>query len=697
MCVCCLFCGFVLSLTCTVGILAGDFRHSDPEDSVGVKLQVPRDAAGSGCNPDELYRRYRSYLTSPFNLLKERGWRIAYKQSQVGPTSPAGRLVDYIATSRAVSAKARGLSVSSGHMPSRATEHAALSDHNFVEALFSVRFPENSVPSGVSSPISSSVLTKKKLQMMTRGLSSATWLSNGALAAAVQSGATRRERLTCEHEDLAREHRTEKAAAQQLQGQLSSEMRELRDQCHGQVQTVGMLTQRLADARGAVTAELRGAASIRTQLQNELQSEESQRRVVEASSSYEESEAMFRVATAEQQLTSMTAVRESLVEQLKHSLRIQDELFSHITSERQGRAELEVSRERELSRERQQEKQQEQQQNNTKNSNNNNILDSDDLAKRLHSVRKARELGQCRLKSEAALWQKEARQLREQVLEASEESRSVRENARRSSAALGASAGELPYLHDEVRQALQAADSSARELQRLSESKLDFQEQLDCMKEALAECRQDDIALEVVDERDSLIEKLELEAGRNEDLQEELDSRRSFRFLSCLFPSRRPHSQQPPLPPPARPPPNNNSSNNNSSNSSNSKLKNNSNTDGKKSAGRKVTFQSPESSDEEFDVRSDRPAQEQPPVQRQQQQGQQRQQQADSSDSDEEVDIRSDRPPQPQQQQQQPQQQRQQAGRLYGSRGNPQGRSGQRGAEDSDSDFSDLRVDSDEV
>ncbi|CAE8701624.1 unnamed protein product, partial [Polarella glacialis] len=116
-----------------LGILAGDFRHSDPEDSVGVKLQVPRDAAGSGCNPDELYRRYRSYLTSPFNLLKERGWRIAYKQSQVGPTSPAGRLVDYIATSRAVSAKARGLSVSSGHMPSRATEHAALSDHNFVE------------------------------------------------------------------------------------------------------------------------------------------------------------------------------------------------------------------------------------------------------------------------------------------------------------------------------------------------------------------------------------------------------------------------------------------------------------------------------------------------------------------------------------------------------------------------------------
>lgn len=173
----------------------------------------------------------------------------------------------------------------------------------------------------------------------------ADWLRATAGAAGSE---VRRAKLRAEHQELAREHRSERFAAEELQARLSTEMRELRDQCHEQGQTVGMLAQRLADARSAVTTELRSAAAVRSALGCELINEESQRRALEAARRGEEAELSQRVEAAEQQLQTMRGVRASLETQLRASARVQAELREHIAAERGGRSELEVAGEREL-------------------------------------------------------------------------------------------------------------------------------------------------------------------------------------------------------------------------------------------------------------------------------------------------------------------------------------------------------------
>eukprot|EP00439_Symbiodinium_sp_Y106_P071256 s694_g12.t1 len=196
-------------------------------------------------------------------------------------------------------------------------------------------------------PSSSKLVRHNRYDAMARGLKTAQWMSNGALAAAVKVGANRRMRLRCEQEDLMNELHCERQAAEELQTELSSEMRELRDRCQEQGQTVGLLTQRLADARSAIAAELQDAAAERAALGAEL-SEESQRNRLQAAMLHEEAEATSRVEAYEQQLASMVTVRDSLQAQLEAALRVQTELREHLAAERDGRAELEVAGEREM-------------------------------------------------------------------------------------------------------------------------------------------------------------------------------------------------------------------------------------------------------------------------------------------------------------------------------------------------------------
>mmetsp|Transcript_84453 Transcript_84453/g.149428 ORF Transcript_84453/g.149428 Transcript_84453/m.149428 type:complete len:888 (+) Transcript_84453:78-2741(+) len=520
-----------------LGLLVGDFAAAAPEDSGSLPLRVPSDTSSFGFAPDELLARYQAYLAGPFSVLQQHGWKMAYSQAKVGPTSPNNQLVDYMATNRAAPVKSQVL-FASGRV-SRPTE-APLSDHNFVKASVRVRFPE---VQPANHAVVSKAVRQRRMEAMARGLNSSPWLNNGAMAAAIKAGANRRMRLRCEHEDLAREHRCERAAAEELQEELSSEMRALRDQCQEQGQTVGMLTQRLADARGAVQAQLHGVATERAALGGELMSEESQRNALEAARLNEESEAACRVEAADQQLASMMAVRDSLQAQLRASLKVQDELRSHIGAERKGREELEVAGERELVA--------------WHEHNSKETEQIGPLSEQLKGVREAQHKLRCYLKAEASLCQSEMLALRERTEETEEETQAYVDNARRCAAALGASACEQPHLQEEAAQAMEVANGHEQELESATRRTKDLEEQLRLLKEEVVQCRQDDLALRLREERDSIVEEVQQEACRKEDLMDELDQlRRSRGLFGCLFPAppRSPHHSAP-LPPPAAAPP----------------------------------------------------------------------------------------------------------------------------------------------
>lgn len=380
-------------------------------------------------------------------------------------------------------------------------------------------------------PSSSKLVRQNRYDAMARGLKTAQWMSNGALAAAVKVGANRRMRLRCEQEDLMNELHCERQAAEELQTELSSEMRELRDRCHEQGQTVGLLTQRLADARSAIAAELQDAAAERAALGAEL-SEESQRNRLQAAMVHEEAEATSRVEAYEQQLASMVAVRDSLQAQLEAALKVQTELREHLAAERDGRAELEVAGEREM----------------LAWEKNKEMMHSPGAE--LQSVRDAQTKLQQHLNAEAVLCEREAAALRDRMEELEEEMQAAEESKQRCTVALGAAGCEWTLLHEEAAEAEQAASVRSAELERITRQAREIQAQVHGVKEDILQCRQDHTALELKQERDFLHEEVQQEALRQEDLYLELDeARRSRSLFQCLFPRKPP--PQPPLPPPS--------------------------------------------------------------------------------------------------------------------------------------------------
>merc|ERR1719382_2114838 len=112
--------------------------------------------------------------------------------------------------------------------------------------------------------------------------------------------------LRQKHQSLIREQLAERQEAEELQGRLVGEMRELRDQCNEQGQMVGKLMQRLSDARGAVTSDLQNAQAVRAILGGELKSEELQRQALEDSWRSEEAEFQDMIQKAKGQLATMS-------------------------------------------------------------------------------------------------------------------------------------------------------------------------------------------------------------------------------------------------------------------------------------------------------------------------------------------------------------------------------------------------------
>lgn len=383
----------------------------------------------------------------------------------------------------------------------------------------------------------------------------ATWLASTPVTGSGFAGANRRQKLQYEHKELLRQHHAERVAAEEIQARLSSEMRELRDQCHEQGQTVGMLTHRLADARDAVTAELRAATMVRAALGGELMSEESQRRALEAARNNEEVEVEVRIRSAQKQLAMMKAVRSSLEAQLNTSLQIQFELQEHIAAERGGCTELEVAGERELV---------------AWNRHNNKVYS--ELTSRLQAEREeveswrsvaSRELGRfqreceqqrceesvllaeltnmreaqdqvrAHIQAEARLWNREIEALRERLREADEEYWQSLDTAQRCNTATGACECERATLEEEVERCDAAAQATGAQDAGIEEESQSLLEELHELRESIVRCHEDEEATRLSQERDNIVAQVRQESELRITFEAELDALKRSRGILC--------------------------------------------------------------------------------------------------------------------------------------------------------------------
>lgn len=401
----------------------------------------------------------------------------------------------------------------------------------------------------------------------------ASWFGTSHLAS--EAGENRRTLLRCEYQDLMRESRAERAAAEDLQATLSAEMRQLRDQCQEQGRTVGTLAQRLSDARHAVTSELRGAASARVALTAQLANEEQARRALEEVWRNEEGEVAGRIEAAEQQLATITAVRDSLRGQLRASMRTQTELECHISAERSGRSELEVAGERELNawsehnsrlygelRHRLQAEREEVDTWRTTVSHEVTELqmevyeqghEESSLEAQVQAAHEGHSRLRTELQAEACTWHSEVEQLREKTRTLDEECWRAADTARRCSVAHGACGCERAELHEEMQKSLSVAQEGTGELEGLEHKSKFLREELNHLREGVASWRADDEAAKLRQQHDDLLREIRDAQQLQQNLEAELEEARN-RGIFCMG-RRRTGGPALPLPPPASPPP----------------------------------------------------------------------------------------------------------------------------------------------
>mmetsp|Transcript_83371 Transcript_83371/g.193754 ORF Transcript_83371/g.193754 Transcript_83371/m.193754 type:complete len:555 (-) Transcript_83371:62-1726(-) len=405
-----------------------------------------------------------------------------------------------------------------------------------------------------------------------------TWLASTPSMAG-HSGLGRRAKLQHEYQELLCEHQAERACADELQAKLSSEMRELRDQCQEQGQTVGLLTHRLADARDAVTAELQAATTVRAALAGELMSEESQRRALQAACRNEEAELEVRVHTSEKQLAMMSKIRACLEAHLQSSVQIQTELREHIAAERVGCSELEIAGERELValsahstrvqselNSRLQAEREEVESWRTvasaeirqyKEESERHSHEETMLLSKLTSVREVQDEVRANLRAESTSWMYEIEHLRERLHEADQECWQRLDAARRYGTATGACECERAALEEELELSMEAARTRRAEVEGIEEHSAGLLDELHQIRESMEWCHEDDEAAQLCKERDSLLNHLRQEAELRGVFESELEALRKSRGILCW--RRRqplpPSGSAAPLPPPSGPPP----------------------------------------------------------------------------------------------------------------------------------------------
>lgn len=519
-------------------VLVGDFKV--PVEDPLLPGGVAADAVGTGLGREELARRFQAYSQAPLATLKACGWLLA--------SGRAGRLCGHVATSRHLASAARVLVGQQCCPPPPAhTQELALWESSFKVALkvvggevgHEVRGPSPQ-PARPMSAVSETSATSATIPEPVGSRVSATTLSQAQsirhikawLASTAPVGVeARSQQLRSEHQELTRECNAEVQASEAMQASLSSEMRELRDQCHEQGQMVTALTQRLAEARNAVTAELQSAAAVRSALSAELTSEEAQRRAVEASRLNEESEVLGRVEAAEQQLARMSLARGSMEDQLRVSVVEQGSLRAHIAHERGDRSEQEALGEQKLSelsehgaeaadgrsaasRELLRLEQESER----------NARDEIALLAQLKEVQALKKRTRCSLQAEAAAWQTEGERLRERMAEADEEQRRSSESLNRCLAAQGACGCERSELEVEAQRLARITGKGGVELDDLERLSEQYEESLLALREAVDQIRIDEKATKLADRRDQLAQEINAAECRMHDLEGEIEA-----------------------------------------------------------------------------------------------------------------------------------------------------------------------------
>jgi len=303
-----------------------------------------------------------AHESSPFGLLSERGWRLAYGQAQVGPTSSSGQLLDHMATSRAVPALVKVFATTNqrgGNQPP--VTQVPLSDHNVVKATFSMRYevseedkaiiqgespgsPQHYFIGGGEDEIAANAEEAKLIAMRRK---------NFPLSFRPDPKDTSYVGMCAHYEfecqDLMNERSSEQQAMEEITASLSEQMWRLRDQCSDQIHGKSVLIQRIQEANDSVNAMNETWGVARATLQAELDDERFQKEQVEAELRAEEEEAQSQIAQCHRQLENMRLARRSLGRHLSSMGKMKAVMLSDIEEERRMTSEISEAGDQHLS------------------------------------------------------------------------------------------------------------------------------------------------------------------------------------------------------------------------------------------------------------------------------------------------------------------------------------------------------------
>jgi hypothetical protein len=297
----------------------------------------------------------QDHTSSPFGMLAERGWTLAYGLSQVGPSSSSGELVDHMATSRSVPVLAKVFATTNQEGLPPVTQ-TPLSDHNVVKATFSMRYPVSEadkaiiqgIPEGMpTSPTSpqeyyigddegANLLDEATRIVMRRKAFPLSYRPDEGDTSYV--GVCARYEFECQ--DLMNERVAEQQAMEDITSSLSEQMWRLRDQCSEQIHGKSVLIQRIQEANDSVTTMNETWAIARANLQAELEDEKFHKEQVEAEFRAEEEEARAQVAQCRRQLENMEEARRFLGRHRICMANIKDMMVSDIEDEKRMTTEI---------------------------------------------------------------------------------------------------------------------------------------------------------------------------------------------------------------------------------------------------------------------------------------------------------------------------------------------------------------------
>eukprot|EP00931_Biecheleriopsis_adriatica_P094029 TRINITY_DN67735_c0_g1_i1.p1 TRINITY_DN67735_c0_g1~~TRINITY_DN67735_c0_g1_i1.p1 ORF type:complete len:556 (-),score=95.02 TRINITY_DN67735_c0_g1_i1:14-1681(-) len=130
------------------GILVGDFNAPAQvaesscrqyfQSKIASVPTVQTDRAAQNLSEDAAFAKFKDYMAAPFATLGDHGWKLTYDESEVGPTSTYGHLVDHMAVSDAGRIKAqRSERLLTCKTPGEQVP-LPITDHNAVKVTFDV-------------------------------------------------------------------------------------------------------------------------------------------------------------------------------------------------------------------------------------------------------------------------------------------------------------------------------------------------------------------------------------------------------------------------------------------------------------------------------------------------------------------------------------------------------------------------------